>query len=182
MLEEFGESIGDFLSTNIDQHTERMPQEKVAILPHDLFANRLPLSGETLKVIRTVLSLVGIPYNDVRVTDWLQNDREKHFFLAVGDQRYVLENEGLEVRVRRKPMTELSALITTQPIGLLSRWGAKLGNKRSIDALYRVRQCSKEATIIPRDRITTVGYPIFLTAHPSPFTDKYRAVRRDSNG
>jgi hypothetical protein len=180
MLDEFSESIGDFLSTNIDRYAGELPRDRTLSLPSDNFSKTLfPLSEETVRAIKAVLSIAGIQTEGLRVLDCTQNTEEKDFIVGIGNHRYVAECVGSQITIRRLPMTELSTLMAADPLQVFRKWGAKIGSKRSLDALYRVRQCSTEAFVIPRGQITTVGYPIVLLASPSPFTSKYRAGTSD---
>jgi hypothetical protein len=174
LLDECGESIGDFFSRNVDQYALDVPHDQVITSTGGAFEGLLPLSQRTLDAISITLTLAKIPPDSFRVIGCLPYENEQHFWVAIGDRRYRLQYRGQAATVSRQPRTELSTMLAAKPISLLSSWGAKIGTKREIDALYRVRQSLKEARVLPRDRITTVGYPIFLVAHPSPFTQEYR--------
>lgn len=174
MLDEFSESVGEFFNTNIEQHTAK---DHVLNVSSDLFHRVLLFSPEILALISRELKRAGILHAELPlVIDGFQTPEEKRLSVAIGDQRYSVTLTVSQLTIQRNTFGELSALVTTEPLSLLSQWGAKIGAQRPIDALYRVRQASKDESVLPKQRtITVIGYPIFLTSSPSPFTEKYCA-------
>jgi hypothetical protein len=173
MLEEFSESMQEIVITNIEQqHTEDL----VLKVSSDLF-NHLPLSPKMQALIIAALERAGIQNAEmVFILDVQRKPEIQRLFVAIGDKRYDLTLTRSQLTIRRNALDELSAMITTEPLSLLSRWGAKIGAQRPIDALYRIRQASKDYSVLPKHRsITVIGYPIFLASFPSPFTEKYSA-------
>jgi hypothetical protein len=174
MIEEFSESIGDFITTNIEQ---QIMEDQVLNVSSDFFNRVLPFTHETYALIIPELKRAGIPHAEqVFVIDVTRRPEEKQLFVAIGDRRYLLSVKLTQLTIQRKMFEELSALMTAEPLTLLSNWGAKIGSQRTIDALYRIRQASKDNTVIPLHRkFTVIGYPIFLASYPSPFTERYSA-------
>jgi len=179
MLDEFGETVRDFLLINIDNAYEGDEEKKLVNVSWDVFNRVPPLSLESRRLISEELERAGIPLTSPPVViDCLNEVDTKSFLVAVDKKRYSLTMTPPEIIVKREPFDESNALMISEPLQLFAKWGAKIGDQRPLDAFYRIRRAGRDAqdiaSVIRHVRnVRVVGYPIFLTSHPGPFTDKY---------
>jgi hypothetical protein len=187
MLDEFGETLRDFVLTNINNASQGNEVKRLDNVLWDAFNRGVALSPETGTLISRELERAGIPLTSPAVViDSLQGIDIKSFLVAIDKKRYTLTMTPLEVTIKRDRFEEANALLISEPLPLFAKWGAKLGEQRPVDAFYRIRRAGRDAeNLAPVLRhvpnVRVVGYPILLTAHPGPFTDKYVDLNYGAN-
>jgi len=174
MLDEFGNSVRDFLARNIKHAEQGNKPKKLANVSWDYFDRAPILSLELRGLLSLELERAGIPHSILPVViNSSKADQWKTFQIAIGKERYSLCMTRRELTIERNEIAELSALLTSEPLALFANWGAKIGDQRPVDALYRIRQGGRDYAHLPHlFNVTVIGYPIFLTSHPSPFNQE----------
>lgn len=178
MLDEYGQIVRDFLIQNIERAQEGNSPKKLTNESWDRFKRVVPWSQELRGLISSELERAGFSHTSLPVVidSWGDVDK-KIFSIALDKKRYSLRMTPHDVIIERQEDKELSLALISEPLTALEHWGAKIGDQRPVDALYRIRQAGRDYALLPHLRhITVVGYPIFLASHPSPFTEDYISV------
>jgi hypothetical protein len=132
------------------------------------------------QTLRQILSLGGIHDYDnsaakYRGVNSRKGQGEIHFFdIFLGDQIHSVEvtrNIGTDsdgvAKIKRDRWYELEKRLVHEPARMLQELGAIISPPRKIDCLYRIRR-SGEST----GGLTIIGYPIFISASPSAFSQE----------
>jgi hypothetical protein len=157
-----------------DEQIDRLTDEK-----KDLLSARLPIEiwnelsngikADWKRILRRLLRSHNLPLSDDISIDRLSNDHTyKRCGVSSGNHFY-------RIRMQRGPDEhsfsvcvdeDLPARFDANPIKVLQERGFHVGPERKIDTLFRVRVNAMGLIL---------GYPVFIAAHPSPFSELARS-------
>lgn len=84
----------------------------------------------------------------------------------IGESYVFKKSAWNQMIVNRDFSREAAYLFATNPIELLSLWGAKIAEERKIDVLYRIRHTLIENSV-SEGQDALIGYPIVIASTPS---------------